>query len=242
VTLGAQALSTFGVALAPIVAAAAPPPAAAPPASEPAPPPTAEEGPPPGPVVPERVPKNVRIKLSAGLITSGIPIFITGLALAVHGSNVYDEKKLTKMDNGELVPAIRLRAAGAGLMGSAVGLWMTGLTAEYDVKPWVWWTELGIGAAAAVTSGAWLGVTTSRWNNNKTGDMVCNNNQGVDCFVAHRMGAGFLLGFGASAIVGSTTGMIVQRRSGRPPRVSLTPSLGAGRSGGQFGLVVSGRF
>lgn len=240
VSLGAQPLSTFGVALAPVVAAApvvAPTPTPTPVTPEPAPAPAAE-GPPAAPAAPERVPKNVRLKLSAGLITAGIPVFITGLALAVHGSNVYDEKNLTTDRDGELVPAIRIRAAGAGLMGSAVGLWMTGLTAEYDVKPWVWFTELGIGAAAAIGGTAWLGVTNVRWNSNAIEQMVCNNNEGVDCFVAHRMGAGFLAGFGVSAIVGSTTGLLVQRKYGRAPRVSLAPSFGAGSGG----VVVGGRF
>lgn len=238
VTLGAQALAVFGVALAPTVAAA-PTPAEATPTPTPAEAEATPAEPTPAPTGPERVPRDVRIKMSAGLITAGIPVFITGLALAVHGSNVYDEKMLTKKVNGELVPAIRLRAAGAGLMGSSVGLWLTGLTAEYDVKPWVWWTELGAGAAAAIAGGAWLGVSTVKWNTDRTGDMFCNNNEGIDCFVAHRMGGGFLLGFGVGAIVGSSTGLVVQRRFARKrPPVSVTPAVG----GGQAGVLVGGRF
>jgi hypothetical protein len=188
--------------------------------------------------VPERVPKKTRIKVSAALVTSGIPLFITGLALAVHGSNVYDQTKQNLMANGDLVPAIRLRAAGSGLMGTAVGLWATGLTAEYDVKPFVWWTELGVGVAALVVGGAWTGVTSSRWNDNQVHTLTCNNNQGVDCFAAHRLGAGFFIGLGAGAIFGASTGLVIQHLHRRPAKVSLAPTFGAG----QGGLVVQGRF
>ncbi|WAS95013.1 PEGA domain-containing protein [Nannocystis punicea] len=235
VTLGAQPTATFAVALAPSLTAAptsTPPPAEAGAAPTP---PAAEAAPPP---VPERVPKKTRMRLSTGLIVSGVPVFITGLALAVHGSNVYDEKKLTKVANGELVPAIRLRSSGSALMGVAVGLWTTGLTAEYDVKPWVWWTELGVGAAALLTGGVWAGVSTGRWNGNDTGSLVCTNNEGVDCFTAHRLASGFFLGLGAGVVAGATTGLIVQRFHMKKQRVSFAPTFG----GGQTGFVVQGRF
>lgn len=234
-SLGAEPMSNLAVALAP-AAALAPVPVPvepAPPAATPA------EGPEPAPAAPERVPKKTRLRLSAGLITAGIPVFITGLAVAVHGSNVYDEKKLTKEVNGDLLPAIRLRSAGTGLMGAAVGLFTTGLTAEYDVKPWVWLTELGIGAAALIGGSTWVAVSTLRWNNDDLQRLVCNNNTGVDCFTAHRLGAGFFLGLGTSLVVGATTGLVVQRRHTRkPPPLSLSPSFGAGHGG----LVLQGRF
>ena len=233
ITLGAQPTATFAVALAPSLT---PAPTTPTPPGETATTPAAET--PAPPPVPERVPKKTRMRLSTGLIVSGVPVFITGLAIAVHGSNVYDEKKLTKLENGELVPAIRMRSAGAGMMGAAIGLWATGLTAEYDVKPWVWWTELGVGAAALLTGGVWGGVTTSRWNANSTASLVCNNNQDVDCFTAHRLASGFFLGLGAGTIVGATTGLIVQRLHLRPRRVSFAPTF----FGGRAGFVVQGRF
>jgi hypothetical protein len=229
ISLGAEPTSTFAVALAP---ALSPEPAPAEAAT-----PSPEEAPAPPPV-PERVPKPLRVKLSTGLIISGVPVFITGLALSVHGSNVYDEKKLSKAVSGDMLPAIRMRSAGAGLMGVAVGLWATGLTAEYDVKPWVWWTELGVGAAALLTGSVWTGVTSARWNSNTTETLVCNNNEGLDCFAAHRMGAGFFLGLGSGAVFGAATGLLVQLMYGQQPRVSLAPSFGAGQSG----LVLQGRF
>ncbi|MCY1072094.1 PEGA domain-containing protein [Nannocystis sp. RBIL2] len=236
VTLGAQPTATFAVALAPsLTPAPAPTPAPAEAAATPTPAPEAAPAPPP---VPERVPKKTRMRLSTGLIVSGVPVFITGLALAVHGSNVYDEKKLTKVANGELLPAIRLRSAGSGLMGVAVGLWATGLTAEYDVKPWVWWTELGVGAVALLAGGVWGGVSTGHWNANDTASLVCTNNEGIDCFTAHRLASGFFLGLGAGAVAGATTGLLVQRFSLKKQRVSFAPTFGAG----QTGFVLQGRF
>ncbi|MCY1060741.1 PEGA domain-containing protein [Nannocystis sp. SCPEA4] len=235
VTLGAQPTATFAVALAPSLTPPAPTPATPAPVEAGAAPTPEAPAPPP---VPERVPKKTRMRLSTGLIVSGVPVFITGLAVAVHGSNVYDEKKLTKVANGDLVPAIRMRSAGAGLMGAAIGLWATGLTAEFDVKPWVWWTELGVGAAALLTGGVWSGVSTSRWNSNSTATLVCNNNEGVDCFTAHRLASGFFLGLGAGTIVGAATGLIVQRFHLRPSRVSFAPTF----FGGQTGFLVQGRF
>ncbi|HEY8379171.1 MAG TPA: hypothetical protein VIK91_21910, partial [Nannocystis sp.] len=236
-TLGQQPMSTFAIALAPIVAAA-PTPTPTPSPSPEAADATPAEGPPPAPAVSERVPKKTRMKESAGLITSGIPLFIAGLALGVHGSNVYDQTKQNLKTNGDLVPGIRLRTAGSALMGTAVGLWTTGLTAEYDVKPAVWYAELGVGVAALVTGAAWTGVSSSRWNSNMIHTLACNNNQGVDCFTAHRMGAGFFLGLGTGLVVGSATGLIVQSRYKKPPKVGMSPTFGTG----QGGLVVHGRF
>lgn len=233
-SLGAPGSANLAIALAPAqTAAASPPPEATPPVT--APPAEGAEALPP---VVERVPRKTRLRLSAGLITAGIPVFISGLAIAVHGSNVYDEKKLTLKESGDLLPGIRLRAAGTGLMGAAVGLFATGLTAEYDVKPWVWWTELGVGAAALLGGATWVAVSSTRWNSNRLDTLVCNNNSGLDCFTAHRLGAGFFLGVGASLVVGATTGLLVQRKYPVPRRVSFSPTFGAG----QGGVLLSGRF
>ena len=225
-TIGAQPSASLGIALVPVPTAVVAP-------AEPAPP--TVEGPAPAP---ERVPRKTRIRLSAGLLLPGVPIFMAGLAVAIHGANVYAHVDETKQVNGDLLPAIRLRAAGLGLMGAAAGLFTTGLTAEYDVKPWLWLTELGIGAAALIGGSAWMSVTTLRWNGNDLHQMVCTNNEGVDCFTAHRLGAGFLLGLGSGLAFGATTGLIVRAAHRKPPPVSLAPTFGAGHGG----LSLQGRF
>lgn len=93
--------------------------------------------------------------------------------------------------------------------------------------------------ARVIGGSAWMVVSTQRWNGDELQRLVCNNNVGVDCFDAHRLGAGFLLGFGSGLVVGATTGLIVQAaHPRRTPRVSLVPSFGAG----QGGLLLRGRF
>jgi hypothetical protein len=232
VSLGAQPTASFAVALVPTVAVAA--------TSEPSKPATTE-GPAPAPATPakpERVPKATRLKLSTGLVASGIPIFIGGLALGVTGSNSYQDRRTMGASSAELLPSLRMRSAGMGLVGGAVGLWATGLTAEYDVKPTVWYAELGVGGALLLTGAVWAGVGTRRWNNEGIDRFNCSNSEGVDCFAAHRMAAAFFLGAGTAMVVGSTLGLLIQRKYLKDKRTALSPYF----AGGGAGLVVQGRF
>jgi hypothetical protein len=234
VSLGAEPSASFAVALVPTVAAATPP------TSEPATP-AATEGPaaaPATPARPERVPKAARLKLSTGLVASGIPIFIGGLALGVTGSNTYQDRRTMGATSAELLPAMRMRSAGMGLVGGAVGLWATGLTAEYDVKPTVWYAELGVGGALLLTGAIWAGVGTRRWNNDGVSRFNCSNTEGVDCFASHRMAASFFLGAGTAMLVGSTLGVLIQRKYMKKQRTAMSPYF----AGGAAGLVISGRF
>lgn len=232
VTLGAQPTASFAVALVPTVAAATP---AAPvtPTSDTVPPP------PEVPVVPEVVPRHVRVKLSTGLIATGIPLFIGGLALGVVGSNNYQDRVTAGSSTAELLGPIRTRTAGLALVGSAVGLWTTGLTAEYDVKPRAWYAEIGVGAALLTAGAIWTGVGTARWNSNNVANFRCANSEGVDCFASHRMAAGFFLGAGASLLTGATIGLLVQRRYLKAqPRTAMSPYFASGGAG----LMLQGRF
>lgn len=234
VSLGAQPAVAFAVALVPTVSANTPTAAEAPPLTADTAPPAPEV-----PVVPEVVPRHVRIKLSTGLIASGIPLFIGGLALGVTGSNNYQDRVNAAAPAGELLGPIRTRTAGIALVGAAVGLWTTGLTAEYDVKPRAWYAEIGVGAALVAAGAIWTGVGTARWNGQKVGSFHCANSDGVDCFASHRMAAGFFLGAGASILAGATIGLLVQRKYLKAkPRTAMSPYFANG--GG--GLVLQGRF
>jgi len=237
VSLGAEPTASFAVALMPTVAAA-PPPAATPPAVAGEPVKLVDA--PPQATVPDVVPRPVRVKMSTGLVASGIPIFIGGLALGVTGSNSYQDRVTEGAGTGALLPSIRMRSAGLGLVGAAVGLWTTGLTAEYDVKPVVWYAEMGVGGAFLLSGAVWAGLSTRRWNQDQIDDMRCTNSEGVDCFASHRMGAAFFLGAGSAMLVGSTVGLLVRRKYQRArPRAALSPYF-AGRGGA--GLMVQGRF
>lgn len=234
VSLGAEPTASFAVALVPTVAAATSPSAAQTP-------PAASEGPAAAPVVPakpERVPKATRLKLSTGLVASGIPIFIGGLALGVTGSNSYQDRRTMGASSAELLPSLRMRSAGMGMIGGAVGLWATGLTAEYDVRPVVWYAEAGVGGAFLLTGAIWAAVGTRRWNNGGVDKFHCGNSEGVDCFASHRMAASFFLGAGTAMLVGSTLGILIQRKYMKKQRVALSPYF----AGGAAGLVMQGRF
>jgi len=231
VSLGAEPTASFAVALVPTVAAAVTPvgPTA-----------TAEAGkvevtP---PAKPEVVPRATRIKLSTGLVAGGIPIFISGLALGVTGSNNYQDRTTMGASSDELLAPLRMRSAGMGLVGGAVGLWATGLTAEYDVKPVVWYSELGVGGAFLLTGAIWAAVGTRRWNNDALDKFHCANSQGIDCFASHRMAASFFLGAGTAMIVGSTLGILIQRKYMKKRRTALSPYF----AGSGAGLLVQGRF
>lgn len=234
ITLGAQPTAVFAISLVPTVSAVPPPAAvAAAPTADTAPPAPAV------PVVPEVVPRHVRIKLSTGLIASGIPLFIGGLALGVTGSNNYQDRVNAGSPAGELRGPIHTRTAGLALVGAAVGLWTTGLTAEYDVKPRAWYAEIGAGAGLLAVGAIWSGVGTSRWNHDKVGQFHCPNSDGVDCFASHRMAAGFFLGTGAAILTGATIGLLVQRKYLKAPsRTAMSPYF-AGSGGG---LLLQGRF
>ena len=231
VSLGAQPTASFAVALVPTVTVPPPAPVAvtttAPPPETPAP-----------PAKPETVPRPVRLKLSTGLVASGIPVFIAGLALGVTGSNSYQDGRTMGNSAAELLPAVRMRSAGMGLVGAAVGLWATGLTAEYDVKPVVWYSELGVGGAFLLTGAVWSAVGTSRWNQNQVPKFHCANSEGIDCFASHRMASSFFLGAGAAMIVGSTLGILIQRKYLHKRRTVMSPYF----AGSGAGFMLQGRF
>jgi hypothetical protein len=232
VSLGAQPTASFAVALVPTVTVPPPDPVVRhhhrpPPPETPAP-----------PAKPETVPRPVRLKLSTGLVASGIPVFIAGLALGVTGSNSYQDGRTMGNSAAELLPAVRMRSAGMGLVGAAVGLWATGLTAEYDVKPVVWYSELGVGGAFLLTGAVWSAVGTSRWNQNQVPKFHCANSEGIDCFASHRMASSFFLGAGAAMIVGSTLGILIQRKYLHKRRTVMSPYF----AGSGAGFMLQGRF
>ncbi len=242
ISLGADPSANFVVALAPTVDSAplvVPASTATEVSGEP-PPDTAET--PEAPPVPEIVPRAVRVKLSTGLVAAGIPIFIGGLALGVIGSNNYQDRRLASTRPGDLLPPIHLRSTGMGLVGVAVGMWTTGLTAEYDVKPVVWYSELGVGAAFVTAGAIWAGVSSRKWNQDRVHEFRCSNSDGVDCFASHRMGASFFLGAGAGLVFGSALGLLLQHKHRKTPASTSKLQLGPFFAAGASGLAAHGRF
>jgi hypothetical protein len=222
------------------------------------PPPVVDEPPPPGPV--EVVPKPARLRLAGGLNASGLPLFVTGLALAVAGSNRYDRVANAEPDacdsaseafgcRGDAIKAIRMRTAGLALVGTATGLFVTGLTGEFDVKPRVWYAEMGAGGALLIGGAAWLGATNVALNKElRVGEgqappVWVDSVPNIDRATNQRLAASMILGTGLGLVAGSTVGLLVRRHHQRKGKASAgLRSVGPYTNVGQLGLMLEGRF
>ncbi len=212
---------------------------------------------PPEPTNKDVVPKRVRMQMAGGLNASGLPIFVTGLGLAVYGSNSYDRainadaaECSGTTDNfncrNDTIKAIRLRTAGLALVGTATGLFVTGLTAEFDVKPRVWYAELGTGAALLVGGASWLAATNVGLNRELLVNDAAPDWEGsvpnIDRSTNQRLAAAMFMGTGIGLVTGSTVGLLVRKRYEKRSKplknAKLTPFAPIG--GG--GLALSGRF
>ncbi|MCB9568224.1 MAG: hypothetical protein H6710_13605 [Myxococcales bacterium] len=205
------------------------------------------------------IPKPVRMRMAGGLNAGGLPLFVTGLGLAVYGSNTYDRAITadaadcaSAADNyacrGDVIKAVRLRTAGLALVGTATGLFVTGLTAEFDVKPRVWYAELGAGGALLVGGAAWMAATTGGLNKELRVEGSAppweESVPRIDRATNQRLAAAMLMGTGVGLVTGSTIGLLVRkhferrRRSSAPAAARLSPFTPIG--GG--GLMIQGRF
>ncbi|HRI09632.1 MAG TPA: hypothetical protein PKW35_17545, partial [Nannocystaceae bacterium] len=221
--------------------------------------------PPPLPVEPpstDVVPKSVRLRLAGGLNAGGLPLFVTGLGLAVYGSNRYDKvinSEASECDSpsesyqcrGDTISAIRFRTAGLALVGTATGLFVTGLTAEFDVKPRVWYAELGVGGALLVGGAGWLGATNGALAKQLnvpaggTPPVWADSIPAIDKATNQRLAASMLMGTGLGLVTGSTIGLLVRRHyasKGRAKLAASVPVVGPYTNVGQLGLMVQGRF
>ncbi|HFE44159.1 MAG TPA: hypothetical protein ENJ18_01515 [Nannocystis exedens] len=215
------------------------------------------EAPPAEPVDVDVVPKRTRLRMAAGLNASGLPIFVTGLGLAVYGSNTYDRtisadpadcSSPTDAYNCRVdtIKAIRLRTAGLALVGTATGLFVTGLTAEFDVKKRVWYAELGAGGALLLGGTGWLAATSGALNRELKVDGAAplwdQSAANIDRATNQRLAAAMFMGTGIGLVTGATVGLLVRKRfevRKKPlPSVKLSPFTPV--AGG--GLMLNGRF
>jgi len=222
------------------------------------PPPVIEEPAPAGPI--EVVPKRVRLRLAGGLNASGLPLFVTGLGLAVAGSNRYDRVANAEPDacdsaseafacRGDAITSIRMRTAGLALVGSATGLFVTGLTAEFDVKPRVWYAEMGVGGALLIGGAAWVGATNVALNKElRVGEgqappVWIDSVPNIDRATNQRLAAAMIMGTGLGLVAGSTVGLLVRRHHERKGKARAgLRSVAPYTNVGQLGLLLEGRF
>jgi len=200
---------------------------------------------------PKHLPRKVKRQLQNGLNATGLPVFVGGLTAAIYGSTRYTDTISQAVDSCggaaacqvPLLPAIRWRSAGVGLLGGGVGLLLTGLTAELDAPPAAWIAEISIGGALLVGGAAWLTANTLHINRHleTLGFGDPDWEQALDRDNSSRLAAAGITGFGAGMLVGATIGALVyhkHRRHRVATRLRLNPTIAQGHAG----LLVHGHF
>ncbi|HEY8378494.1 MAG TPA: hypothetical protein VIK91_18495 [Nannocystis sp.] len=179
-----------------------------------------------------------RRKLVLGLSLAAVPLLATGLPLTVVGPVRYRQQRHSalcdtygKTCSDALIPQIHLSGVGAGLLGAAVGVGATAVTAARARTRTPWIAEIAVGGALVLGGGAWMIGNTVHLNRDlKTGPLA-----EIDARSARRPVPAFLLGAGLGLVGGGLTGLLV----GRTQRVAgLAPFGGPDRAG----LALHGKF
>lgn len=193
----------------------------------------------PGPNQP--VPTDMRRRLALGLGLSATPLFAAGVGLAVAGRLQYVGVLRGSTCSGvygpvcanAIVGPIHRTSAGFGMLGAALGLAATSITAAFPVSRTTWGIELGIGGALTAAGVAWTITNTTSLDRALQGGPIGE----LDARARGRLGASLVLGLGTGATVGALTGFLLHRRSPRLAR-AFTPYAAAG----QAGLLWAGSF
>lgn len=189
------------------------------------------------PVTPP-APTGERRRLVLGLSLAAVPLLATGLPLTVVGPLRYRQLRQSALCDSygaacadAIIPQIHVGAAGAGLLGAALGLGITAVTAARARGNTAWWIEIGAGGALTLAGGAWLvGNSILLDRELKTGPLA-----DIDARTSRRPASALLLGAGLGLTGGALTGLLL-RRSARVARVG--PFGGAG----QAGVLLAGEF
>lgn len=184
------------------------------------------------------VPADGRRKRVLGLSLAAVPLLAAGLPLTVVGPVRYGQQRRSSPCDSygtacaaAIIPPIHLGGLGAGLLGAALGLGATAITAARARTGTAWLAELGVGVALALGGGAWLiGNSVLLDRDLKTGPLA-----DIDARAARRPAAAFFLGAGLGLAGGGLTGLLLGR-SARAAR--LGPHGGPGHAG----LLLSGEF
>ena len=142
--------------------------------------------------------------------TSGAAI-ATGLSLVLVG-----DRGMRDVDHGlrptgdeyrdEMLPELNLRSTGYVTLGAGLGFGLTGGTHFLlsSHRKIVWWTELGVGAALAISGISWAAILENR----KDGKSFAERWQDSTYF-NHYIGAQTLIGIGTGLIAGAGTMLIL---------------------------------
>jgi hypothetical protein len=187
------------------------------------------------------VPTDMRRRLALGLGLSATPLLAAGVGLAVAGRLQYIGVLRGSSCSGvygpvcanAIVGPIHRTSAGFGMLGAAVGLAATSITAAFPVSRTTWGIELAIGGALTAAGAAWTITNTTSLDRALQGGPIGE----LDARARGRLGASLVLGLGTGATVGALTGFLLHRRSTR-----LAGAFSPYAAAGQGGLLWAGHF
>ncbi len=194
------------------------------------------------------VPVAVAHRIKVGFAAAGGVSAALGVALVAVGTV---KNSAASRCSGALEPcwdglagSLRMRAAGAGLIGGSVGLLAGGLTwisGDPRMRRKVWITEAAIGGAAVIGGAVWMQLSLGDLKSASTGNWT-------EFYQAHHVqaqhaAAGAVVGLGAGLLTSAITGLLVQRKFSGSKRTALrTLRLDGSAGPGRAGVVFSGRF
>ncbi len=184
-----------------------------------------------------QVPADLRKRLALGLGLTAVPLFAAGLGLTLTGRLQYVDvlhgdgcEGSYRVGCGDAaLPAAHRASAGVGLLGTAAGLVLTGITGLYPVGKNTWWIELGLGGALTAAGAGWISGNSLALEHARTSGPITELAARAD----RRLAPAMILGLGLGTLTGAITGLLVQRKASR-----IAPYAAPG----QAGLVWQGRF
>lgn len=183
--------------------------------------------------------------VSAGGISALLGVVLVGVGIAKNGKAEACHSAFGAESCWDaLAGSLRMRAAGAGLIGGGVGLLAGGLTwrfgdARTRRKGWI--AEAALGGAALVGGAVWTQLSLRELKSSKGGNWTDFYN---DHHAQPQHAAGVaVVGLGVGLVISSITGLVVQRMyDGRGRTMARRLRLDGDVTMGRAGLMLSGRF
>ncbi|PCC66539.1 hypothetical protein SAMN02745121_00732 [Nannocystis exedens] len=179
------------------------------------------------------LPARARVRRSAALLALSLPLLATGSALVVLRTRSFDRQVGScaigptepLCSEPAIVAHAHYAAAGAGLVGSGLGLIAAGVTAAVPVRRRVWLAQAIVGGVTLTLGAAWLAAESAAYPRSDADDYATR----VGPWFDRRAVAASLLGAGLGLALGAGVGLLPPSRGARRPasRPTLSP-LGFG--------------
>lgn len=207
-----------------------------------------------GPATTDRsVPPEVARRAKIGVAAVGGVAAVAGIAvLAVGAKQRGGLATCDRPDDNflackqDLAAGLRMRDAGAAVLGGGIGLLAGGLTwisRDAATRRKAWIAEAAVGGLALVGGAAWLSVSSLNFNKANTGAVTSWPDHYAASNAGGHAAAAAVFGLGAGLVGGAITGLIIQRRHIGSKRHALRNLRIDGAASPRLtGLVLSGRF